>query len=214
MFLYNNQFCLILKSEGVSFIQAIKELIDNFKIVDNYITKENVESHFEYIYKPKKIERLLTIFVTYDLETQNTDRARPNVFSFYRLSKISGSRDQAGEELDKCKKDSIAFHGDNCVETAFDFCSKLKGEERKDNKGKVLEYSLQLHAHNGSGSDTWVVLNNLSCDKRIVNIIKNGKGNIELQVFNGYIEKNRKQITQYLHFRCGMTHLNYSLRKL
>ena len=48
-FLYNNHFCLIWKSEGVSFNQAIKELKDNFKIVDNYITKENVQSHFEYI---------------------------------------------------------------------------------------------------------------------------------------------------------------------
>ena len=37
---------------------------------------------------------------------------------------------------------------------------------------------------------------------------------IELKVFNGYIEKNKKQIPQYLHFRCGMTHLNYSLKKL
>ena len=34
-----------------------------------------------------------------------------------------------------------------------------------------------------------------------------------MKVFNGYIEKN-KQIPQYLHFRCGMTHLNYSLKKL
>ena len=42
-------------------------------------------------------------------------------------------------------------------------------------KGKVLEYNLQLHAHNGSGFDTWIVLNNLPCDKRIVNIKKTEK---------------------------------------
>ena len=59
------------------------------------------------------------------------------------------------------------------------------------------------------------ILNNLRCDKHIVgDIIKNGKSIIELKVFNGYIEKNNKQIPQYLHFRCGMTHLNYSLKKL
>ena len=56
LFLYNNHFCLIWKSKGVSFEQAIKELKDNFKIVDNYVTEENVKSHFECIYKPKKIE--------------------------------------------------------------------------------------------------------------------------------------------------------------
>ena len=47
-----------------------------------------------------------------------------------------------------------------------------------------------------------------------MNKIKNGKGVIELKIFNGYIEKNEKQIPQYLHFRCGMTHLNYSFNKL
>ena len=72
-----------------------------------------------------------------------------------------------------------------------------------------------MHAHKGSGFDTWIILNNLPCDRHIVgDIIKNGKGYIELKVFNGLIYKNNKQIPQYLHFRCGMTHLNYSLKKL
>ena len=69
-----------------------------------------------------------------------------------------------------------------------------------------------MHAHNGSGFDTWIILNNLPCDKRIVDIIKNGKSIIELKVSNGFIYKNNQQIHQYLHFRCGMTHLNYSLK--
>ena len=30
-----------------------------------------------------------------------------------------------------------------------------------------------MHAHNGSGFDTWIILNNLGCDKRIVDVIKN-----------------------------------------
>ena len=91
---------------------------------------------------------------------------------------------------------------------------KLKGEEYKNKKCKALQYNFQLHAHNGSGFDTWIVLNNLSCDKRIVNTIKNGKGIIELKVFNGYIEKNKKQIPQYLHSRYGMTPLNYKLETI
>ena len=37
LFLYNTQFCLIWKSEGVVFNQAIKELKDNIKTVDNFI---------------------------------------------------------------------------------------------------------------------------------------------------------------------------------
>ena len=106
MFLYNNHFCLIWKSEGVSFNQAIKELKDNFKKFDNYITEENVKSHFEYIYKPKNIESHLTNFVVYDLETLNTDKAKPYDTTCYRLSKISGryERDPTVDELKKVKK--------------------------------------------------------------------------------------------------------------
>ena len=54
LYLYNNHFCLIWKSEVVSFNQAIKELKDYIKKVDNYITEENVKSHFKYEFIPKK----------------------------------------------------------------------------------------------------------------------------------------------------------------
>ena len=90
LYLYNNHFCLIRKSRGVSFKQAIQEIKDNFKIVDKNITEENVKSHFKYEFIPKKIESHLTNFIVYDLETHNTDRARAYVFCFYRLSKLAG----------------------------------------------------------------------------------------------------------------------------
>ena len=135
--------------------------------------------------------------------------------TFYRLSKIAGryERDPTFEELQKPINDTIAFAGDNCIGNALDFCLKIKGEERKV-KNKTVEFNLQMHAHNGSGFDTWIVLNNLPCDKHIVHIIKNGKSIIKLKVFNGLIHKNKKQFPQNLHFRCGMTLLNYSLKQL
>ena len=216
LYLCNNHFCLIWKSQGVSFNQAIRELKDNFKMVDNYISEENVTSHFKYEFIPKKIESHLTNFIVNDLETHNTDRAHPYNMTFYRLSKIAGryNRDPTPEELQKSINDTIAFSGDNCINNAVDYLLKLKGEERKVNN-KIVEYHLKMYAHNGSGFDTWIILNNLPCDRHIVgDSIKNGKGIISLKIFNGYIEKNKKQIPRYLHFRCGMTHLNYSLKKL
>ena len=69
------------------------------------------------------------------------------------------------EEL---KINALAFIGENCVKKFLDFCLKLKGEEYQDKKGKVLEYNLQLQAYSGSGFDTWIVLNNLSCDKKLL----------------------------------------------
>ena len=71
------------KSEGVGFNQAINELKDNFKIVDNYVTEENVNSRFKYEFKPKKIESPPTSFIVYVLETPNIDRARPYLFCFF-----------------------------------------------------------------------------------------------------------------------------------
>ena len=88
--LQKNHFCLIWKSEGVSFYQAIKDLKDNFKIVDIYLTEQIFNSHFKYEFIPQKIESHLTNFIVYNLETHNTDRTRPYVFCFYRISKIAG----------------------------------------------------------------------------------------------------------------------------
>ena len=88
---------------------------------------------------------------------------------------------------------------------------KFKGKERKFNE-KIVENNLQLHAHNGSVFDTWILLNNLPCDKHIVDIIKHGKGIVSLRVFKGYIQY--KKIPQYLVFRCGLTHSNFSFKNL
>ena len=79
--------------------------------------------------------------------------------------------------------------GDNCVSIALNFCLKLKSEEQRDEKNKVLEFNLQILALNGSGFHTWTVLNNIPCDNRIRNIVKKGKGKVELKVLIGYIEK-------------------------
>ena len=55
LYLYINHFCLKWKSQNVSFNQAIIELKNNFKIFDNHIIDENVQSHFKYEFIPKKL---------------------------------------------------------------------------------------------------------------------------------------------------------------
>ena len=46
--LHNNHFCFIWKSEKVKFNKVIEnELKPSFKIVNNFITEENINSHFE-----------------------------------------------------------------------------------------------------------------------------------------------------------------------
>ena len=77
-----------------------------------------------------------------------------------------------------------------------------------------MENNLQLQAHNGSGFDTWIKLNNFPCDKQFVDFLKIGKGVIPLRVLKAYIQICIKQVPQYQIFRCGVTHLNYSSKKL
>ena len=77
--------------------------------------------------------------------------------------------------------------------------------------GKIVEYEFHMLAHNGSSFDTYIVLSVLPKWRRIVSIIKNGKGIISLRIFNGYIDDI---IPQYINFRCGMTHINESLKKI
>ena len=154
-------------------------------------------------------------FTEYDFETHSTKRTRPYTLTFYQLSKIAGryNRDLTHEEINKCRKDTLVFDGDECVKNASDFKIKFKGGERNTFRNKIVEYNLQLHAHNGSGYDTWVMLKNLPCDKHIVDIVKNGKSTISLRVFNGYIHNSKKQSPQNLIFRCGMTHVIYLFKK-
>ena len=134
--------------------------------------------------------------------------------TLYRLVKLADKyyRNLTPYEIEKCIKDTIKFDRDNFITKALDFSIKFK-EERKI-KNKLVEYNLQYHAQKGSGFDTWIIMNNVPCDKHIVHNIKTRRGIVELKVFNGYIQNNAKQTPQYLHFRCGMTHLNYSLNKL
>ena len=80
------------------------------------------------------------------------------------------------------------------------FLLKLKGEKRRV-EIKIVEYNLQLQAHNGNGFDNWITLYNLPCDKHNVDIIEDGKRIISPNGFNGYIQKNKNQIPEYLIFR-------------
>ena len=122
--------------------------------------------------------------------------------TFYRLSNLAGryNCDLALYEIDKCKKDTLVFDGDNCVGNALYFSFKFKGEPRKTIINKVVEYKFHLHAHKGTGFNTWIIINTLRCDKHIVDNIKNGKSVISLRIFNGYIENIKKQSPHYLFF--------------
>ena len=212
--IHENHFCLIWKSDGVSFEKAIKELKDNFKVVDNVVSDKHVKIFIKYEYNPKKVISPLTNIVVYDLETFNKTRAVPYCSCKYKLSKISGKyhRDISEQEYQKCLNDCVVFKGTDCINEMLDHVLSFKGEPKKV-INRIVEYNLYLIAHNGSGFDSYVVLNNLPQWRSIVKLIKNGAGVLSLKIFNGYVDQNQK-IPQYVHFRCGRVHINKSLRKI
>ena len=68
-------------------------------------------------------------------------------------------------------------------------------------------------AHNGSGFDSYVVLNNIPQGRTVAKLIKNGAGIISLEIFNGYVDE-KKKFSGCVHFRCGRGHINKSLKKI
>ena len=115
--------CLIWKSNGISFNQAIEdELKPNFKVVDNVISDKHVGGFFKYEHKPKKVQSPLTNEIVYDLETFNKIRAVPYCSFIYELSKISGkyNRDISEKEYQKCLKECVVFKGIDCINKMLD----------------------------------------------------------------------------------------------
>ena len=75
--IHNNHFCLIWKSDVFSFDKAIKELKDNFKVVDIVVSDKRVKSFTKCEYNQKKVKSSLTNILVLDLETFNKIRAVP-----------------------------------------------------------------------------------------------------------------------------------------
>ena len=57
---------------------------------------------------------------------------------------------------------------------------------------KNFGYNLYILAHKVPGSDSYVVLKNLLKCRTFVGFIKNGAGIVSPNVFNGYVDRNKK----------------------
>ena len=75
--MHKNLGCLIWKSIGISFNQALEELKYNFKVVDSGIFDKHVKNFVKSEHKPEKMQSRLTNNIVYRLETFNKDRAIP-----------------------------------------------------------------------------------------------------------------------------------------
>ena len=145
----------------------------------------------------------------YDLETYNKDRAVPYCSCIYKLSKISGKYHR---EYQNCLNDYVVSKVINCVNETLDHVLSFKEEARKV-KNKIVECNLYLIAHNVSGLDIYVLLNNLPQWRSVVKLIETGAGSISLKIFNGFVDENKKN-SQYVHFICGRVHIKCNLKTI
>ena len=193
MFIYNNHFRLIWESNGIRFNQAKEEKKSNFKLVDNVISDRQFKSFIKYEDRPKEVQSPLTNNIAYNLETYMKYRAFPFCGCSYKLRKTFGkyNRDITENEYQKCSNDCVVFDGSVCNNDMLDHVLSFRGQTKKF-KNKIVEYILYMIVHNGSGFDSCVVLNNLPQWRCVVNLIKNGAGNISPKIFNGYVDEKKK----------------------
>ena len=68
----------------------------------------------------------------------------------------------------------------------------------KNVNNKIFENNLFFIAHNGSGFDSYVVLNILPQWRSVVDLIKNGTGIVSSKIFNGYVDQNEKILITFI----------------
>ena len=126
----------------MSFDKTIKELKDNFKVVDNVISDKHVRIYIKYEYKPKKVHSQLTNMIIYDIKTFNTIKCVPYANCIYRLSKISGKyyRDISEKEYQKFLNDCFVFKGLDNINKMLDYVLQYKGEPKRI-KNKIVKYN-------------------------------------------------------------------------
>ena len=163
LFIHNNHFCLIWKSNGISFNKAIEdELKPNFKVVDNVISDKHVKGFIKYEYTSREAQSPLTNIVIYDIDTFNTIKCFPYANCINKVSKLSGKYhpDTSEQEYQKSLNDCVVFKGLDIINKMLDLASSFEGEPKKV-KYKNVKNNLILLAQKRSGFDTYIVLKNL-----------------------------------------------------
>ena len=136
LIIYNNHFCLVRKSFGISSNQAIEELKLKFKVFDNVLSDKHIKSFVEYEYNPEKVQSPLTEKIVYDLETYKKDRAVPSCSCYYKLSKVSDKyhRDITEKVYQKILYDCVVFKVNGCSKEMLDHFLWFKGEAKKSER--------------------------------------------------------------------------------
>ena len=69
--------------------------------------------------------------VVYDLETFNANRAVPDAFGLYKLSKIPSKFYDDITQREKCTNDCVDFKVNNCINDIREHIFEFKGDAKR-----------------------------------------------------------------------------------
>ena len=223
--IHKNHYCVIWKkNKKDSLLNGVDEIDKNFKYVKNKIKENNLKQIIRYRFpKHETIDQLENVFV-FDLETHNDQEfAEAYAAGLYDVNRLRDKwdRDLTPDELVIERENVTVFDSSNgnCVMNMLKYISeKYEGDERtyidKDGDEMVSSYRLLLVAHNGSGFDSWVVLNSLIKEITDLKIKKTARGLISLSFRCGVKIVNSVEVLQYVKFTCSKSHIKGSLEKI
>ena len=225
VYIHRNHYCVIWKkNRRDSLLNGVDEIDKNFKYVKNIINENNLNQRIRYRFpKHETIDQLENVFV-FDLETHNNQEfAEAYAAGLYDVNRLRDRwhRDLTTDELIIERENVTVFDASNgnCIMNMLKYISEnYDGDERtyidKDGDEIIRSYRLLLVAHNGSGFDSWVVLNSLIKDITDLKIIKTARGLISLSFRCGVKIVNTVEVPQYVKFTCSKSHIKGSLEKI
>ena len=219
LYLYKQHYCVIWKNnDNDSLLNAAKEVENNFQYIRNRINNNNLKNIIKYSFPFKEKHNELDNVLIFDIETGNVeDRAIPYGIGLYDLSRLKYryKKDLTDNEIITERKNVIKFkaYDGNPVVQMVEYINKNYTGDKIIHRNKsgvniVKSYRTTLVAHNSSGFDSYIILNNLLKNTALSSkIIKTDRGIIKLQFNSGKINNT----PQYIKIVCSRSHISGSL---
>ena len=219
LYLYKHHYTVIWKNTEIdSLSNAAKEVEDNFQYIRNRIDNNNLKNVIKYSFPFKEKHNELDNVFIFDIETGNVDgKAIPYGIGLFDLSRLKYryKKDLTDGEIETERKNVIKFraYNGNPVIQMIEYLNKNYTGDKIIHKHKsganiVKSYKITLVAHNSSGFDSYIKLNNLLKNTALSSkIIKTDRGIIKLQINSGKVNNT----PQYIKIVCSRSHISGSL---
>ena len=184
LYIHENHFCVIWKTKRTTFINAIKELEDNFEYEPNHITDNILKQVQEYKFPISNEKDCLFAVFSYDLDIFDRENNNPVLDMIkYIIANYKGKpkyfKDKNGEFKISSYRYQLIGHNASGFDNAIVLNSLLKEYTNKNTK-----------------------------------IIKTSRGFLKLSFRVGSVYEDGKEIPQYMKFVCSKVHIPGSLKKI